>query len=251
RGAPESSRRHGGATCFARSARDQRGVRAGLDWFWRGWFYTTDHVDIAIDTVRHYTLDTGDPEIDLSRRKEERESRPTTVTAERNVTLPKRVEAFPELIDFYNHYDEFDVTLQHREKYAEMLESLEEHERALLKTHRNFYVVEFENLGGLVMPLIVHIEYEGGAEETLRIPAEIWRRNPERVERLFMTHDPITRIVLDPQQETADSDVYNNEFPRRPIPSRFELFKRKKEKNPMQKAREAEEKKASARSGRF
>ncbi len=221
-----------------------------LDWFWRGWFYSTDHVDLSIEDVRYYTLETGDPAIDLASQKEERDGRPTTVAAKLNKALPKRLDAFPELADFYNHYDKLDVTPKSREEYEELLEKLEDHEKALLKTHRHFYAVNFENLGGLVMPVLLEIEYEGGTVEEMRIPAEVWRRNPEQLTKLFMTHEKIVRISLDPHEETADANLHNNNFPRKPIPSRFELFKRKKDKNPMQQAQEAEEKTSSTNGDR-
>ncbi|MFM7515960.1 MAG: M1 family metallopeptidase, partial [Pirellula sp.] len=33
-----------------------------LDWFWRGWFYTTDHVDIALDKIDMYMVDRRTPD---------------------------------------------------------------------------------------------------------------------------------------------------------------------------------------------
>ena len=36
-----------------------------LDWFWRGWFYGTDPVDLSIDNVTWYTLDTKNPDIEF------------------------------------------------------------------------------------------------------------------------------------------------------------------------------------------
>ena len=35
-----------------------------LDWFWRGWFYSTDHVDISMDDVQWFQINTKDPTIE-------------------------------------------------------------------------------------------------------------------------------------------------------------------------------------------
>lgn len=211
-----------------------------LDWFWRGWFYSTDHCDIAITGVTHYTMDSFDPEVDNAYARAERDARPETPSQTRNAALSVRTEKYPELLDFYNHYDELDVTPQDRRKHRRLLDDLEPHERELLDVERNFYVVDFENVGGLIMPLILQIEYEDDSTETLRIPAEIWRYDPNAVSKLIVTEKTLRRITLDPNEETADADTANNHFPRRPVPSRFELFKRKDRKNPMQEARDAE-----------
>lgn len=207
-----------------------------LDWFWRGWFYTTDHVDIAIARVRLFDMDTANPDLDKAERKEEREQEPETQSEKRNQPLPKRVDQFPELKDFYNSFDELDVTDDDREKFQKYLKTLEDHEKRLLETRRNFYAVELKNVGGLVMPVIFQIDYEDGSSEELRIPAEIWRHNNERVTKLFWMEKGIKSLTLDPHLETADADVENNYWPSRPVKSRFKLFKEKKRQNAMQKA---------------
>ncbi len=221
-----------------RSIEDASGV--DLDWFWRGWFYTTDHVDLALTGMRHYVMETGDPDVDKAAEREERDSRPVTKSAERNAPLAKRIHAFPELLDFYNEYDELDVTDSDRKSYEKFLAGLDDWERDLLDTERHFYAIDVENLGGLVMPVLIEITYENGDVEELRIPAEIWKRNDERVTKLLMVEQPIASITLDPQQETADVDTSNNVWPPASEVSRFKLYKSKKSKNPMQKARSAE-----------
>jgi len=80
-------------------------------------------------------------------------------------------------------------------------------------------------VGGLVMPIILKIEYVDGSSEELRIPAEIWRRDPQFVSKLVVTDKEVTSIVVDPKWETADVDIENNYYPRRIIPSRIESFK--------------------------
>jgi hypothetical protein len=210
---------------FFRSMEDASAV--DLDWFWRGWFYTTDHCDLAIGEVRAFELDTRNPDVDKPRRKEDREEEPVTLSESRNKNLDLRVNAFAELKDFYNEYDELDVTAKDRREF-------ENDEKALLGLEKHFLVVDFENVGGLVMPIILEVEYEDGSSEEVRIPAEIWVKNSSKVSKLFMTDKEIVSLTLDPHLETADTDLGNNRFPPRPIKTRFQLFKEKKEKNPMQ-----------------
>jgi aminopeptidase N len=218
---------------FFRTMEDASGV--DLDWFWRGWFYTTDHVDISIEGVRLYSLDTRDPEADKAARRRERDERPQTLSQQRNAPLPKRVDEFPTLKDFYNTYDEFAVSERDREEYQKFLQTLTPRERELLKSGMNFYVVEFRNVGGLVMPLILKVDYADGTSEEMRVPAEVWRYDNFNVEKLLITKKEIASITLDPHLETADTDLSNNGFPRRPVKSRFQLYKERTRPNPMQR----------------
>jgi hypothetical protein len=217
---------------FFRTMEDASGV--DLDWFWRGWFYGVDPVDVAIVGVTELTLEALDPEVEKERLREEREAEPETVAERRNRQLPKRVDRYPDLVDFYNEYDELDVTEVDREKFEQLLGELDDGERELLETDEVFTVVELENRGGLVTPLILEIEYEDGSIEEMRIPAEIWRRDPTRATKLLVTEQPIVRITHDPYLETADIDPSNNRFPPQPQKSRFQLFKEERQKNPMQ-----------------
>jgi hypothetical protein len=229
---------------FFRTMEDASGI--DLDWFWRGWFFTTDHVDIAIDQVHLYQVDTQDPVVDKRNRRQDRDEHPKTVSSARNEGLSKRVDRFPELKDFYNKYDELDVTQADREKYDRLLKGLTDRQKDLLKTGRHFYVVDFENIGGLVMPIILEVEYADGSKEELRYPAEIWLRNAEKTSKVILSKKEIRSIVLDPHLETADCDVENNYFPRRPVKSRIQLKPSSKSKNPMQRARDAAKKKKAA-----
>ncbi len=224
---------------FFRSMEDASGV--DLDWFWRGWFYTTDHVDISLEQVRLYTIDTRDPDVEKSLRRREREARPRTLSQQRNESLPKRVDEFPTLKDFYNTYDELVVTERDREEYQRFLQTLTERERELLRTGMNFYALDFRNVGGLVMPLILRIDYADGTNEVLRIPAEIWRYDNFNVSKLVMTKKEIANITLDPYLETADTDLSNNTFPRRPVRTRFQLFKERTRPNPMQQQQQQQQ----------
>ena len=217
---------------FFRTMEDASGI--DLDWFWRGWFYSTDHTDISIENVRLYRLDSQDPDLEKPEAMKEREARPETLAAQRNRSLPKRNEQFPALNDFYNTYDELVVTPRDREEYRKFAASLSQQEKDLLSAGLNFYVVELKNVGGLVMPVIFAIEYADGTKEEMRIPAEIWRYNNSDASKMIVTRKEIRSIVLDPHLETADVDLSNNYFPHRPVKSKFQLFKEAKPPNPMQ-----------------
>ncbi|MEM9334543.1 MAG: M1 family metallopeptidase [Pseudomonadota bacterium] len=218
---------------FFRTMEEASGV--DLDWFWRGWFYSTDHVDISIDRVWKLRLDTKDPDIDFARERQVEADKPASVTVERNKTDgPTWVEKNPDIRDFYDENDRFTVTNKERNEYKKFLDGLEDWERdaftRAVEEDKNYYVLQFNNLGGLVMPILLELTYADGETERLDIPAEIWRRNAMSVNKLVITDRELTQVVIDPNWETADVDVDNNHYPRRIVPSRIEAFKVPKSK---------------------
>lgn len=236
---------------FFRTMEDASGV--DLDWFWRGWFYTNEHVDLAVTGVRQLNVNTKNPDIEKEIGRKARDAQPETNSEMRNKPLEKRVDRYPDLKDFYNHYDELDVTPEDRKSYERFFGSLTDEEKDLIATKRNFYLITFENRGGLVMPIIFDAEFEDGSKQHVRIPAEIWKQNNEKVTKLLMTENEIKSITLDPRLETADVDLGNNYFPPRINKSRFEMFKGSRfggGSNPMKAAKDREEaKKKAARKG--
>ena len=227
---------------FFRTMEDASGV--DLDWFWRGWFYSTDHVDIAIDDVKLYQIDAGDPDEAAERKRKQRDEKEPTLSKQRNESLRKRIDWQPGLKDFYNssEYDELAVEESARKAFQKFLDDLDDKQRAMLRRTTNFYVVRFKNVGGLVMPIIVRVHYDDSTSELVRIPAEIWRSNGQQVDKLFVSDKEIVRLELDPMRETADTEASNNHWPEKLVPSRFKLFKDKRPKNPMQKAKQSKEK---------
>lgn len=223
-----------------RTLEDASGI--DLDWFIRGWFYTTDHVDISIDKVYLYEMESKNPEVAKLARKKEHAEEPESISEIRNKPLPKRVERYPELLDFYNEFDEFEVTEEDLKEYQKFLDSLEDDDKDYIQTPYNFYVVEFSNMGGLVMPIILEIHYDDKSSELVRIPAEIWRHNNQKVKKLILSTKTIESLVLDPYFETADTERHNNTFPREIIESRFQIKKEKEPENPMQKSQKANDK---------
>jgi len=213
-----------------------------LDWFWHAWFYTTDHVDLNLAGLHLYTIDTRDPDIEKPRRRELREAEPTTLTEARNLELPKYLDRYPELADFYNSFDELDVTDADRREFRKYMDGLEEDQRGLLELDRHFYVLDIVNDGGIVAPVPVRLTYADGSSEELTIPVDAWRRDSSRITKLVIARQKIETALLDPRQETADTDTSNNVLPREVPETRIRLSDRPAwgrggGKNPMQRAR--------------
>lgn len=227
---------------FFRSMEDASGL--DLDWFWRGWFYTTKRTDQAIGKVSWFQIDTRDPDIEKPLKRKERDDRAATdLSTQRNAELEKYANVVPALKDFYNTFDELDVTEKDREDYANFLKDLEDGDKELLKSARNFYTIEIQNNNGLVMPVIFDVYFDNDTKKQVRLPAEVWRRNHQRFSKLIVSENEIKRIVLDPHEETADTNMNNNYWPSRPAKSRFQLFKDKDGGgNPMRTAKELKEK---------
>ena len=208
---------------FFRTMEDASGT--DLDWFWRGWFYTTDSVDISIENVRLYQINSGNPDTEKGILRQQSDAQPKTLSQQRNEALPKRVDEFPSLKDLYNDVDKFKVSDEDKQTFQTYLNSLSDGDKAIVNGNNYFYVIDLKNVGGLVMPLIFKMEYVDGTSEEIRIPAEIWRYNNFDVSKLIITKKEAKSIVLDPNLETADTDLSNNYFPRRALPTRFQVFK--------------------------
>jgi predicted secreted protein len=219
---------------FFRTMEEASGV--DLDWFWRGWFYSTDHVDISIDKVYQMRLDTHNPDIDFARLRDIELNKPTSLFVERNKALNTElwIDRNKDITDFYDDNDRFTVTNKERNAYQEFLKGLKPWERKVLdravEEDNNYYVLEFSNLGGLVMPILLELTYADGTTDSQYVPAEIWRRTPNKVSKLIVTEKSkqLVSVAVDPGWETADVDVENNYYPRRIIPSRVEAYKSKK-----------------------
>jgi hypothetical protein len=206
-----------------------------LDWFWRGWFYSTDHVDISIDAVVPVEIKSYDAKAEAEYARRKRAEEPRSMTDENNEDIEKAVEADPSLLDFYDEFDEFTATESDIEARQKAFEALEDWEREVLEADLNYYDVTFTNHGGLVMPIILKVTYASGESEIMRFPAEIWRRNPKTVTRRLLVEEPILSVELDPRWETADADRSNNYFPQRIEPTRVEAFKRERDKSLMER----------------
>ena len=219
-----------------RTIEDASGV--DLDWFWRGWFYTTDHADFAVERVVRYHLDTGNPDVEKPLQKEERDSDPQWISRQGNAGLTLRSDRFPELLDFYNSFDELEVTEEDRRGYERFLSRLDDGDAELIQRDWNFTVIRLRNYGGLLMPVPIRVTYESGKTEDFRIPAELWRSDPRAVSRLMVTDEPVVRVEIDPRLEIADADRSNNIFPQEIDQQRFRINPEGDRSNPMQRHRD-------------
>ena len=215
---------------FFRTMEDASAV--DLDWFWRGWYYGTDHVDMAVTGVREYQISTNDPDIEKDIEREEyQRNRPENISQIRNREegMKTRLKRYSDLEDFYNENDKFTVTNADRNKFKKFYDGLQDWERKAydraMEDGKYLYFVDFENIGGLISPLPVTIEYENGASEEMMIPAEIWRRNSEKVTKLFSLDGRAVSFKLDVQHQTADADFSNNSYPQTIAQSRIKLYK--------------------------
>lgn len=229
---------------FFRTMEDASGV--DLDWFWRGWFYGVQPVDQDLAEIEWYSLDTQNPEIVKAEAREKEDESRKTLSNMRNETDIKQtvVEADPTMRDFYNSYDPYKVTDVDKQKYEKFLAGLSKEEQQLLEKGKNYYVLKIKNKGGLVMPVIIEMEYEDGTTEVVRYPAEIWRFNDATVTKTIASDKRVKKFKLDPYLEIADIDTSNNAFPREPEqPTKFELMKRRSfggGSNPMQEAKKTQ-----------
>ena len=215
---------------FFRTMEDASAV--DLDWFWRGWFYTNDHVDISLDKVNWFKINTGNPDVENLISKDEKEIKNTYIGNTRNkYSINKTVtENSDKAVDFYTKYDPFLTDVLDREDYSRYLKNLNKEEEEILNSDKNYYEIHFSNQGGLVMPIILEFNYSDGTSEIVRIPAEIWKRNSNQIKKIFILDKELDNVKLDPFLETADVDMSNNYWPPRFEATRFQLFKQRNNK---------------------
>ena len=193
---------------FFRTMEDASAI--DLDWFWRGWFYTTDYVDIGVEEVKHYRMQTEEEGLEkrqISGEDKKLNTEQKRFTEEVNTFVFKNTEA-KEYREFKNKFNEIEI----KEGFAD----------------QNFYEVKLANKGGLVMPVIIEWSYADGSTEREKLPAEIWRKNEKEVTKVFVKPKEVVGIVIDPNKETADADTGNNQYPNVVQESRFDKFKSSK-----------------------
>jgi aminopeptidase N len=185
-----------------------------LDWFWRGWFYTTDYNDIGIKEVKKYFV-SNEPSKEVEEFLKTRRRR-NQIDGPAVYMIADGSESYkPELNKPFEIKDS--------KPLAEYIEkTFTKEEQAKLKSPKYFYQVTFDKPGGLVMPIIVEMTFEDGTTENHHFPAQIWRMNDKEAIRTFATQKAVTKIVVDPKQETADIDVTNNTWPKEQLKSKFD-----------------------------
>ena len=200
---------------FFRTMEDASGV--DLDWFWRGWFYSTDFVDIGVKEVKKYFV-TDKP------------TKEGTAMLDRyGVEDPASIDA---LYVVEEGSEEFTPEMKGKSPLetapklnAYLMDNFTPAERAKFKTPKYFYEITFSKPGGLVMPLIVEYTYADGTSENITYPVQVWRKNDEEVSKAVATDKEIVKVVVDPGLQTADVNLDNNSWPQQPKESKFEEFK--------------------------
>ncbi len=227
--------RHPSPADFFRTMEDASAI--DLDWFWRGWFYSTEHVDLSLDNVKWVRIHTGDPQKEAEITRAQRDAAPAFIGDTRNKTaIPKPlIDQDTTLRDFYNRYDPLNASPQQEEEYKTYVSRLSDEEKKLLNSGLNYYQLTLSNVGGLPMPVILEFEFADGSKIVERIPAEIWKMDQKTVSKVFFYPKEVKAVKLDPFLETADVDFNNNNWPPVMQPSRFQLYKTREqqEQNPM------------------
>jgi hypothetical protein len=245
---------------FFRTMEDASGE--DLDWFWRGWFYNTDPVDISLDSVKWSIADTSSENASTTEAKVKTQSIPkpiqnsyddiSKIRNRENKSIVFATDADTSLRDFYWYYDrglaKMDTspfTITTPESTTESFSSIE---KQAIGGDVYLYELHLSNKGGLVMPIIVEWTFEDETKEINRINANVWRKNEQKVVKAFLKNKKVRSIKLDPYRETADIDEKNQIWPTgETMPSRFQLYKQKQDRqpgrrgnntgiNPMQKA---------------
>jgi len=197
---------------FFRTMEDASAI--DLDWFWRGWFYGTDHVDMGIDEVKWYRIKQSEKTVErrLSNKKQKAGgSGENQQSGKAN--------------DFEDGFTELTVLPTDERFYGEFRARVDDEAILQNQSDQNFYQITFSNKGGLVSPIIIEFTYKDGTKEVEIIPAEIWRMNENVVTKVFVKNKEVVNIVLDPHRETADTEADNNFFPKREVKSRFDQYK--------------------------
>ena len=215
-----------------------------LDWFWRGWFFSTDYVDISLDEVNYFQLNTQDPVIEKEIRRLEEKDKAQFIGDIRNRTAIAQTvnEKDPNIDDFYAKRDKYKADTLDKIQYKETVKKMSSEEQALLNANKHFYELKFTNKGGLVSPVIIQANFEDGTSQVTYIPAEIWRKEELKVSKVMIYNKKVVGFQIDPYLETADCDVDNNSWPQKAQPTRYQLFQQKNAgENPMQRAKRAQE----------
>jgi hypothetical protein len=197
---------------FFRTMEDASAV--DLDWFWRGWFYTTDYNDIGIKEVKKYFV-SNEPSKEVAdflkkrRRRDSKQGAMVYMIEEGSEDYKPEMNKPFKIVD-YKVLDEF------------INQNFSVEEKTKLNEPKFFYQVTFNKPGGLVMPIIVALTFEDGTTENHYFPAQIWRMNDQEVNRTFATQKAIAKIQIDPKLETADIDISNNSWPKTIEKSKFD-----------------------------
>jgi hypothetical protein len=223
---------------FFRTMEDASGI--DLDWFWRSWFYTTDHVDIGLKNVQKLEINLGNPDSPINQVGDINEERYITNVRNQRDIKHTYDEIDTSIIDFYTFYDPLEPSTSKRAAFKSKMEQFDSTDSSIINSAKYLYQMDFELIGGIPMPIILGLHFADGTFSKDYIPAEIWRFNQNEVSKIFILDKELEYVELDPNLETADINVDNNQFPPQQNISRFELYKQQKRTstNAMQQAQQ-------------
>ncbi len=199
---------------FFRTLEDASAV--DLDWFWRGWFYTTDNCDMSLDEVKWFKV-----------RKDAATLENKTKTATKGDLAFGNKGGDGKPSDFSQGPQYFSVLPTDNRFYGEFANRLDDKAVISKMEAKNFYEITLSNKGGLIMPVIIEWTFKDGSKEIERLPAEIWRLNETKVTKVFAKDKEVINVVIDPLKETADISIDNNVFPKTAQPTKFDELKKK------------------------
>ena len=209
-----------------------------LDWFWRGWFYTTDYVDVELVGLRKLRVDSRNPDLEAAWDKKRDEERGDSLSQARNANISKLVDEDPNLADFYNKHGEYGVLEADRQDYRDMLGDLDDERRQLLaQSGTYFYELEMVNHGDLVTPVPLTLYHTDGSQTQLHLPAEIWRYDDQHATRLLVAKVPIRAVEFDAMRGTSDVNPRNNRFPQEVEEDRIRLNASEDPDNPLRRSK--------------
>ncbi len=195
---------------FFRTMEDASAV--DLDWYWRGWFYSTDHVDFTLEDVKWYKVKTEETNLE-----------------KKNVTVKKgdlTADASKSKTDFSSGPQEFTMVNTSDNNYGEFRSRIDDKAVRQKLESKNIYEITLKNKGGLVMPVIIEWTYKDGSKEIEKIPVEVWRTNEREVKKVFVKDKEVVNVVIDPNQDTAEAELSDNVFPKKPVESKFDQLKK-------------------------
>lgn len=218
---------------FFRTMEDASGE--DLDWFWRGWFYSTDACDISLDSVKAVKYDPSLNVVTTEPARDKPVDRPmlnpfediNKIRNRQDTSIRFLTDVDTTLRDFYWRYDRAMVPYDSVYRYQSQPLVYELLSDSVKQLYNNSYLYElsFSNKGGLVMPVIVEFVYTDATSDTIRIPAQVWRHNEQHFSKVFLTKKQVANIHLDPVRETADINLANNSWPNVPTPGKFAVYK--------------------------
>ena len=194
---------------FFRTMEDASAV--DLDWFWKGWFYTTHANDQTLEEVKWYRLETDKSDLENK-----------GVHAQQGDLASEAKNK-----DFSNGPQPFRLMATDPRFYGEFRSAVDDNQIMAKLRNKNIYEVTISNKGGLVMPVVIEWTFKDGTKELEKIPAEVWRINEKKVTKVFVKDKEVTNVMIDPNMETADINIEDNIFPKFQQPSKFEEFKKK------------------------